>query len=205
MQLLIATRNRHKLDEIRAIFRVKGLELASAADFPQAPEVVEDGDTFEANAVKKAVALARATGLWTLADDSGLEVDALGGAPGVISARYAGEPVDPAANNRKLLLALSGRSDRRARFRCAIALASPSGTARTVLGDCEGAIALGPRGDGGFGYDPLFVPAGHQETFAEMDAGRKNLISHRGRALEKAAAAWSDLLARSPVDWPHDA
>jgi XTP/dITP diphosphohydrolase len=198
MKLLIATRNRHKLDEIRAILGAGvGLELVGADEIPGLPEVVEDGDTFAANAARKASALARASGLWSLADDSGLEVDALGGAPGVISARYAGEPADPAANNRKLLRALDGVADRRARFRCAIALAEPGGAVRTVEGRCEGSIAHAPRGAGGFGYDPLFVPEGGRETFAEMDPARKNAISHRGRALAAAAAAWTGLLARA--------
>lgn len=195
MKLVIATRNRHKLEEIRAIFDVPGLEIASALDYPEVPDVEEDGATFEANAVKKAVALARATGHWAMADDSGLEVDALEGAPGVYSARYAGEPVDYAANNRKLLKALEDTADRRARFRCVIALADPDGKARTVEGRCEGTIAREERGRRGFGYDPVFVPEGHAETFAEMAAEAKNAISHRGRAVRAAQAAWGGLLA----------
>ena len=194
MKLLIASRNPKKLEEIRAILDIPGLDLVSALDIPDAPDVDEDGATFQENAIKKAVTLARATGLWTLADDSGLEVDALNGAPGVYSARYAGEPVKYEANNRKLLAALMGEANRRARFRCVIALSSPDGDARTVEGACEGSILEVLRGRRGFGYDPLFVPDGWRETFAEMDEAEKNRISHRGRALARARQAWGDLL-----------
>jgi len=201
MKLVIATRNKHKLEEIRTIFRVPGLEIVSALDFPDVPDVVEDGKTFEVNAKKKAVTLARATGLWALADDSGLEVDALNGAPGVYSARYAGEPVSYPANNRKLLKELESVTSRRARFRCVIALASPSGKARTVDGRCEGEVIREERGTQGFGYDPVFVPDGYAQTFAEMDAAIKNSISHRGSALRKAAEAWGGMLAERPREW----
>ena len=202
MKLVIATRNKHKLEEIREIFHIPGLEVVSAFDFPHVPDVVEDGETFEANAVKKAVSLARATGLWSLADDSGLEVDALGGAPGVYSARYAGEPVSYPANNRKLLKELKSTRNRRARFRCVIALSSLGGEARTVEGRCEGVIAHEERGQKGFGYDPLFVPEGYTTTFAEMDGESKNAISHRGRALQHAMEAWGEMLGKNPADWP---
>jgi XTP/dITP diphosphohydrolase len=195
MKLIIATRNKHKLQEIREIFRLPNLELVSALDFPEIEDVVEDGTTFEANAIKKAVTLARATGLWALADDSGLEVDALHGAPGVYSARYAGEPADYQANNRKLLKELEGATTRRARFRCVIALSDPAGATRTVEGRCEGSILHEARGDKGFGYDPLFVPEGYKQTFAEMDGPLKNSMSHRGRGLKAAEKAWGKLLA----------
>ncbi|HBA85442.1 MAG TPA: non-canonical purine NTP pyrophosphatase [Verrucomicrobia bacterium] len=194
MKLVLATRNKHKLQEIREIFRLPGLELVSALDFPELEDVVEDGATFEANAVKKAVSLTQATGFWSLADDSGLEVDALNGAPGVYSARYAGEPVDYAANNRKLLRELEGAATRRARFRCVIALADPSGPIRTVEGRCEGTIIDELRGRQGFGYDPLFVPEGYTQTFAEMDGPLKNSMSHRGRALAAAEKTWGEIL-----------
>lgn len=194
MRLLIATHNPHKLDEILVLFARPGLTLLSMRDFPALPDVVEDGETFDANARKKAQELARATGLWALGDDSGLEVDALGGAPGVYSARYAGEPVSYAANNAKLLAALAGRADRRARFRCVIALADPAGGCRTVEGRCEGTIAPAPRGAHGFGYDPVFIPDGHDRTFAELDPAVKNRISHRGAALRQAATMWAELL-----------
>ena len=202
MKLVIATRNKHKLKEIRAIFLQPDIELVCALDYPDAPDVVEDGDTFEANAIKKAVALAKVTGLWSLADDSGLEVDALNGAPGIFSARYAGEPISYSANNRKLLKELEKVSNRRARFRCVIALSSPGGRAKTLDGRCEGVIACEERGRQGFGYDPLFVPDGFSRTFAELDPETKNSISHRGRALKKAREEWGIMLAAGSTDWP---
>ena len=199
-RLLIATHNAHKLAEIRSIFSRPGLELLSVDDLPGLPEVVEDRDTFEGNAVKKAYALAEAAGIPAMADDSGLEVDALGGAPGVYSARYAGQPTDFEANNAKLLSELHGVSDRSARFRCAIALCFPGDKARTVAGLCEGCIADAPRGRGGFGYDPLFVPEGHARTFAEMGEAEKNRISHRADALRRAEHAWRDLFVEAETD-----
>lgn len=195
MKLLVATRNRHKLDEIRQIFALPGLELLAADELPGLPEdVVEDADTFEGNALKKARELCAASGLWTLADDSGLEVAALNNAPGVYSARYAGEPCSYPANNAKLLRELQGVADRRARFRCAIALRAPDGREWTVDGSCNGQIILEARGSNGFGYDPLFVPDGYGLTFAELDGETKNRISHRGHALRRAAAEWHALL-----------
>ncbi len=197
MKLLVATRNKHKLDEIRQIFALPGLELLSADEVPGLPEdVVEDADTFEGNALKKARELCAASGLWTLADDSGLEVTALDNAPGVYSARYAGEPCSYPANNAKLLRELAGVADRRARFRCAIALCAPDGREWTVDGSCPGRIVREARGANGFGYDPLFVPDGFEHTFAELDGATKNRISHRGHALGNAAAAWHALLCR---------
>lgn len=198
MKLLIATRNPHKLEEIRAIFKLPCVELVSVEDIPGLPEVVEDRDTFEANAIKKAVTLALASGLWTMADDSGLEVDHLDGAPGVYSARYAGEPPDYRANNTKLMQELRGATDRTARFRCVIALANARGKSQFVEGACEGAISEAARGEEGFGYDPLFVPDGHDLTFAEMDSDAKNRISHRGHALQRAYETWVDLLTDPP-------
>lgn len=188
--LVIATRNRHKLDEIRAIFAFKHLDISSALDVPHVPDVEETGTTFEENAMLKARALATATGQWALGDDSGLEVDALDGAPGVYSARFAGEPVNYAANNEKLLRLLDGATNRRARFRTVLALASPAGACHTVEGRCEGRIIAELRGGQGFGYDPLFIPDGETLTFAEMPPEQKNRISHRARALHAAHEAW---------------
>ena len=196
MRIVIATRNPQKAAEIRSILARPGLTLETAADYPSGPVVVEDGATFEANAIKKAVAWAQATGQWALADDSGLEVDVLCGEPGVRSARYAGDNADDAANIRKLLLELEGETDRQARFRCIIALAAPDGQVRTVEGICEGRIATEPRGTGGFGYDPLFVPYGYDRTFAELPPEEKNKISHRARALQAAREQWADILGR---------
>lgn len=190
MILLVATGNQHKFHEISAILTAPHLILMNLRQLQDAPAVIEDGDTFEANATKKAVTLARFSGMWTLADDSGLEVDALNGAPGVFSARYAGEPTNDAANNRKLLDALAGVANRKARFRCAIALSDPQGVARVVSGACEGRLLTVGRGGGGFGYDPLFVPDGFDQTFAELAANIKNEISHRACALRAAKTTW---------------
>jgi XTP/dITP diphosphohydrolase len=202
VRLLVSTRNPGKLAEIKAIFDLPVLVLSSALDVPGLPEVEEDGDTLEANAVKKAEVLARRTEQWTLADDTGLEVDALGGAPGVRSARYAGEDGNAVLNCIKLLSDLADTEDRRARFRTVIALADPSGDCRCVEGSCPGVITREARGDGGFGYDPLFQPDGFGVTFAEMDAGEKNRISHRARALVAAKEAWGEVLASGVDRWP---
>ena len=192
MKLLVSTRNMHKLDEIRYLLDLPGVELMSVNDFEDLPEVEEDGDTFEANAIKKAAELAAITGLWTLADDSGIEVDALGGEPGIYSARYAGVEGDGAdpANNEKLLKKMNGVEDRTARFRCAIALVSPDGVARTVSASCEGVVLQELIGDGGFGYDPMFLPDGFDRTFAQLTADEKHSVSHRSRALAKAREEW---------------
>lgn len=185
MKILIATGNRHKLAEIRAMLTVPGIEFLGADAFENLPDPVEDADTFEGNALIKARTLAEATGLWTLADDSGLEVDVLDGKPGVLSARYAGKHGDTPANNAKLLRELNGKTDRRARFRCAVALVAPDGRSWTVDGVCEGHIIHAESGAGGFGYDPLFVPEGYTETFAALGPDVKNSLSHRGKAVAK--------------------
>jgi XTP/dITP diphosphohydrolase len=195
MKLIIATRNAHKLEEIHSIFDFAGLDVLSAFDFPDIPDVVEDGATLEENAKKKAVEIALATGCWSLADDSGLEVAALDGAPGVYSARYAGEHCSYADNNARLLAELAGKADRSACFRTVIALSDPAGSAETVSGECTGTIIKEPRGTNGFGYDPLFVPLGYSETFAELPSNVKNRISHRANALHNAQDAWSALLS----------
>ncbi len=196
MKLLVATRNRHKLDEIVRIFQIGNLELIAPDQIEGLPEdVEEDAATFEGNALKKARTLRDASALWTMADDSGLEVDALDLAPGVYSARYAGEACDYAANNARLLRELDGVEKRSARFRCVIALCAPDGREWTVSGACEGGIIGEARGVNGFGYDPLFVPEGFSQTFAELDGDVKNTISHRGAALRKAAAQWGAMLS----------
>lgn len=202
MKLLVASRNKHKLEEIRAIFNMPEITLVSANEIPGLPEVIEDGATFQVNAIKKAVSLAMFTHRWTIADDSGLEVDALGGAPGVHSARYAGEPVDYAANNAKLLKEMETIPLRSARFWCVVALSSPAGRAQIVEAKCEGCIINETRGKEGFGFDPLFVPQGHTQTFAEMQAGLKNKISHRALAFRQAKEKWSAVLAAGGNDWP---
>ena len=184
-RVVVATGNQHKLGEIRAILTGLDVELVSMRAFDVA-EPVEDGDTFEANALIKARACAAATGLPALADDSGLEVDALDGAPGVYSARYAGVPGDDQANNRKLLAALADvpAERRTGRFVCAAAVALPDGREQVVRGTMEGRLVGEPRGANGFGYDPLFVSdaAGDGRTNGELSPEEKDAISHRGAA-----------------------
>lgn len=187
MELLVATRNAGKLREIRELLADEGFTVYGLADFPDLPEVVEDGDTFQANALKKACQIARLTGKATLADDSGLAVEALNGAPGVYSARYAGDDADDAANNRKLLRELRGvpSEKRSAAFCCAMALVTSDGTVHEVSGRVEGVILEASRGEGGFGYDPLFWLPDYQQSMAEIPLRDKNRISHRGQALSK--------------------
>ncbi|MEK6797682.1 MAG: XTP/dITP diphosphatase [Planctomycetota bacterium] len=183
--LLIATSNPGKLREVRAILAGLPLNLLTLADFPDLPAAIEDGATFEENAAKKALHYAGHAGTWTLADDSGLEVDALGGAPGVYSARYAGEGADDRANNAKLIRELSGVPVKRrtARFRCAVALASPTEVLAKAAGAFEGLIVDEPRGPNGFGYDPHFFVPECNMTSAQMSPELKNSLSHRGQAL----------------------
>lgn len=185
MKIVLATGNQGKVEEIIVLLHPLGLEVLSLSSFPHMPAVVEDGDTFAANAQKKALAVARYTGLPALADDSGLEVDCLAGAPGVYSARYAGENKNDQENNRKLLKEMAGvpKEKRTARFRCVMALAQPDGQIYCTEGSCEGFIGLEPKGFGGFGYDPLFIAASEDKTFGELDLATKNRLSHRGKAL----------------------
>lgn len=190
MDLVLATRNKKKVDEIARIMKASDLSLLTLTDFPGCPEVEEDGLTFEENAVKKAVSVARWTMKPAIADDSGLEVHELGGAPGVRSARYAGESGNDRENFEKLLHEMRSLqdADRRARFVCCLALADPNGDVKTFWGHAEGRIGMEPRGSNGFGYDPIFYPDGHSRTFAEMTDEEKDTISHRGKALRKLAA-----------------
>ena len=187
--LVFATRNRGKIAELTALVAPLGVTVKAAADLPGVPEVEEDGETFEANAVKKAREVAAACGLPALADDSGLEVDALDGAPGVHSARYSGEGATDARNNKKLVAALQGvaTEQRTAHFTCAMAFVDPKSEGDAALhvshGRCDGVILDAPRGEGGFGYDPLFYVAEHEATFAELPRDVKNTMSHRARAL----------------------
>ena len=182
MILYVATHNQHKIREIGEI--LSGIEIV-----PDDPSgVVEDAPDFAGNALIKVRAIAKShPGEWCMADDSGLEVAALDGAPGVRSARYAGEEADTAKNNALLLANLRGASDRRARFTCCCALIDPDGAEHVVAGHCRGRIADGESGAGGFGYDPLFIPDGREVSFAELASDEKNAISHRAAALAKAA------------------
>ena len=178
MKLFVATHNAHKVREMSQI--MPGVDIV-----PDDPaDIEENAPDFEGNALIKVRAIAaRHPGEWCMADDSGLEVAALGGAPGVRSARYAGEPSNTAANNALLLKNLAGVSDRRANFTCSVAIVDADGREHVVVGKCFGRIAESPSGAAGFGYDPLFVPDGHDRSFAELSADEKNAISHRGRAL----------------------
>jgi XTP/dITP diphosphohydrolase len=197
--VVLATRNAHKLDELRRILAAHGLDidLRSVADFANAPEVPETESTFAGNALLKARAICAATGLPAVADDSGLCVDALNGMPGILSARWAGGHGDDAANLRLVLDQLSDTPDTRrgAAFVCAAAVVLPDGTERAVEGSVDGSIIRERRGDGGFGYDPIFVPTGYALTFAQIPAAEKDAMSHRGRALQQLAPVLRDLLA----------
>lgn len=194
--LVLATRNKNKLRELTSILSDLPVRVESIASFPGAPDVEETGATMAENALLKARAAARHTGLWAMADDSGLEVDALDGRPGVYSARFAGPGATDADNNAKLLRLLEGVPDprRTARFRCAIALVSPDGDEYVDEGVCEGVVAREPRGEGGFGYDPLFIVPEYGRTFAELPPEVKDRISHRARALAAAKRRLARLL-----------
>ena len=196
MQLVLATRNANKLEEIRDVLGLDPHRVKSSFDYPQIPDVVEDKDTLEGNAIKKATTIAAATGCWALADDSGLEVDALGGAPGVYSARYAGEHCSYLDNCNKLLFEMEEKTNRRARFRTVLALVNLVGEVRTLEGAMEGTILTEMRGNGGFGYDPVFMPDGYDLSYAEFDPAEKNRISHRGRALKAAIEQWGSLFTQ---------
>ncbi len=188
--VLAATGNAHKVEEITAVLKPLGIKVLSFKDIDtNVPEVIEDADSFEGNAIKKAVEVAAATGMLCLADDSGLEVKALGGEPGVYSARYAGENVTDLDNMTKLLNNMKGKENRAARFVCCLALASPDGVIGMAEGEVPGMIIDGARGNQGFGYDPCFVPEGYDKTFAELGSAIKDAISHRGNALRKAVEA----------------
>ncbi|MEW6115703.1 MAG: XTP/dITP diphosphatase [Nitrospirota bacterium] len=190
MDIVLATRNRKKAEELSRILGDLDVRILTLDDFPSCPEVIEDRDTFEGNAVKKAAAIAQCTGTMAVADDSGLEVAVLNGAPGVLSARYAGEHADDAANLEKLLGEMQNVPDgqRGARFVCCIAFAAPASGeegVKTFFGFVEGTIGREPKGQRGFGYDPVFYPEGHDRTFAEMGPEEKDTLSHRRRALEQ--------------------
>ena len=200
--LVLATRNKGKTEEIRALLKGHPVELKNLDDFGPIPEVIEDGDTFDENAYKKASFTARVLGFPAIADDSGLSVSALSGRPGVYSARYAGENADDAANNAKLLKELDGVTDRRAAFECVISIAVPTGPALTYEGRCEGVIAEAPSGQGGFGYDPLFYVPEKEKTFAELSMEEKGEISHRGRALQEVAGEMEKILTWLEIHLP---
>lgn len=200
-KLLIATRNPGKVREFRELLEGLPVEITYLDAEGIGFEVEEAGASFAENAVRKASEYARASGLWTWADDSGLEVDALDGGPGVYSARYAGAGASDADRRRKLLNALAGVPwhRRTARFRCVIALATPEGEIRTAEGSCEGVIAFGPAGSNGFGYDPIFYLPDRGATMAQLESDEKNRISHRGRAARKAEQLLEEMLSLEVV------
>ena len=185
MDIVIATRNKKKIEEVRRLLSGLDINIVTIDNYGNMPEIIEDGNTFEENALKKARAIAQITKKPTLADDSGLQVDALGGAPGIYSARYAGEDSDDRKNIEKLLKEMKGIKDRRARFVCIIAFALPDGSHYLFKGVTEGSIGEVPKGEKGFGYDPIFYPDGYDKTFAEMEPEQKDFLSHRGKALRK--------------------
>jgi XTP/dITP diphosphohydrolase len=202
MELLVATANPGKFKEVSAFLKNLPLQIVSLTDLFDPPRVIEDGLTFEENALKKARALADFSGLLTLADDSGLEVDALNGAPGIYSARYAGAECDDDKNNQKLLSELQSvtEDNRTARFVCALALCSPDSKKIpnwTVREACEGRIAFSLQGKHGFGYDPLFFFPPMGKTFGEVEREAKAMVSHRGKALKRLAVELRDLLGIS--------
>lgn len=200
--LVLGTRNAKKRREIEEILGDLGITLHDLSLYPDAPEVEEDGDTFEANARKKATETARALGQWVLGEDSGLVVPKLNGRPGVYSARYAGKQGDDAANNAKLLAELApyGPDDRAAYYVCTAALSDPQGKVHAVVeGRCHGVILNEYRGEGGFGYDPLFLIPEYHRTFGELSPTVKHALSHRGRALARLRPVLRQLLATSSV------
>ena len=192
--IVLATGNEGKIKEIQKMLAPFSVEIKGLKDFGPIPPVVEDGDTFEENAYKKAHFTAKVLGFPALADDSGLMVEALNGAPGVHSARYAGEGATDQERNMKLLRAMESIEDRRAVFVCLIAIAVPRGPALIYEGRCEGLITYEPKGEMGFGYDPLFYYPPLKKTFSEMSMGEKNKISHRGKALMEVQAEFPKIL-----------
>ena len=186
MKIVAATGNKHKIEEIESITRKFGMNVITKAEAGVGDlEVEETGTTFEENSLIKAEAIMKATGMPAIADDSGLEADALNGAPGVYSARFSGEGATDESNNEKLLKLMENIPDdeRSARFVSVVTLCFPDGTVVAARGECPGTLRRSPRGDGGFGYDPLFVPVGYDKTYAEISAEEKNIISHRAKAL----------------------
>jgi XTP/dITP diphosphohydrolase len=197
-RLLLSTRNLHKRRELEEILKDLEVEVLTLDEVGISTVIEEDGATFAANAIKKAGTIAMLSDCITLADDSGLVVDALDGAPGIYSARFAGENATDQDNNLKLMKLLQEVEIplRTARFVCMIAICTPQGKTFTVEGRCEGRIGLTPRGQGGFGYDPLFIPEGYDQSFAELGEAVKNRISHRARALQEARKVLQEVFGR---------
>ena len=192
--LVLATTNKNKVKEFQEMVGDFPVEIRSIADFGTIPECIEDGETFDDNAYKKALHTAKILGLPAIADDSGLEVEALDGAPGVYSARYAGENATDDDNCQKLLKEMEGVTNREAAFKCVLSIAVPSGPALTYEGSCEGTLLEEKRGESGFGYDPLFYFEEFGKTFAECNSEEKNKVSHRGKALAEVRAEFDKVI-----------
>jgi len=192
--LVIATRNKGKTQEIKDLLKDFPVDIKNLGDFGPIPKLEEDGDTFDENAYKKASFAARILGQPALADDSGLVVEALGGAPGIHSARYAGENATDEQRYLKLLEEMKGKSNRRAAFECVISIAVPTGVALTYEARCEGLISQKPEGSNGFGYDPVFFYPPYNKTFAQITREEKNRISHRGKALAELKSEFDKVL-----------
>lgn len=194
MELVVATKNKKKLEEIKEILKGLHLEITSLANYKKTPRIIENGSSFEENAVKKAVMSARFTKKLTMGEDSGLCVDALGGAPGIYSSRFSGKEKNDEKNNLKVLNLLKGLalSKRKAHYVCAVALADKDGLVGVVGARCSGVIGFTPKGNFGFGYDPLFIIPKYKKTFAQLGARIKHKMSHRYRALVKARKIISD-------------
>ncbi len=200
MELVIATKNKKKLEEIKEILKGRDFKVLSLSDYPNSPRIIENGKTFRENAIKKAIKIASFTKKLTLGEDSGLCVDILGGRPGVYSSRFAGKGKSDQQNNLKLLKLLEGLSvnQRRAHYYCAVALADKNGLVGVAEGKCRGFIGFTGKGNFGFGYDPLFVIPEYKKTFAQLGARIKHKMSHRFRALQKTRAILSTYLKRNP-------
>jgi XTP/dITP diphosphohydrolase len=202
--LIVATRNKGKIREIREALKGLGLRIHALSDFPDVPETEEDGKSFTENALKKARFYSRVFGKLTLADDSGLEVDSLKGMPGIYSARYSGEKASSRENNQKLLKEMASipLSKRGARFKCIMAMVSPDGKEAMTEGSCKGRIGMREKGKKGFGYDPLFILPKYGKTMAELSLREKNKISHRGEALRKLKKIVANFQAPDPNKFP---
>ncbi|WP_299978915.1 XTP/dITP diphosphatase [Desulfobacula sp.] len=194
--IVLATRNKGKTREIKALLKDFPIDIKNLDDFGPIPEVIEDGKTFDDNAYKKASFTAKILGHPAMADDSGLCVEALDGAPGVYSARYAGESASDKDNVKKMLADLKGKENRNAAFKCVISIAVPTGAALTYEGECKGVITKEPSGENGFGYDPLFFYPEFNKTFAQLTIEEKGQVSHRGRALKEICDEMDKIL-----DW----
>jgi XTP/dITP diphosphohydrolase len=200
--IVLATTNKGKTREFKELLKDFPIEIKNLEDFGPIPEVIEDGETFDDNAYKKAAFTAKVLGYPALADDSGLCVDALEGAPGVYSARYAGENATDAQNVEKLLAVLKEEENRKAAFQCVISIAVPTGAALTYEGRCEGILTREPVGENGFGYDPLFFFPQFNKTFAQLSIKEKGEISHRGKALQDVSREMDKILEWLDINMP---